>query len=235
MRALMNPAKAVAWLEKRFRDDGNSVRAAKERAYLKSELRFHGVTASQLKQAVAELDRAQPEIDLRATVDALYATDWFDLRSAGIALLDRRVDELRAADADWLLALARRSGNWAQVDWLATRILGPVVEAHPKLEAKLRRWARDSDFWVRRTALLALLLPLRRGGGNFALFAELAAPMLEEKEFFIRKAIGWVLREVAKKRPELTHGFLRQHRAKMSGLTFREGSRRLPARLRDSL
>jgi 3-methyladenine DNA glycosylase AlkD len=60
------------------------------------------------------------------------------------------------------------------------------------------------------------------------LFAEIAAPMLEEKEFFIRKAIGWVLREVSKKRPALVFDFIREHGARASGLTRREAMKYLP-------
>jgi 3-methyladenine DNA glycosylase AlkD len=229
---------AVTWFADRFRAEGNAARAAAEKAYLKSELRFHGVTAPQVRRAAVEFCRAEKtpsRAALIALVDALYETDWFDLRSAGLAVLEARIGLLLASDADWLLSLVRRSANWAQVDWLSVHMIGRLVEAHPKLKTKLRRWARDRDFWVRRASLLALLLGLRRGDGDFALFAELAAPMLEEREFFIRKAIGWVLREASKKQPELTHAFLRQHRERVSGLTLKEGARRLPARLRDSL
>jgi len=57
--------------------------------------------------------------------------------------------------------------------------------------------------------------------------------MLEEREFFIRKAIGWVLREVSKKRPALSFGFLREHRDRVSRLTLQEGAKYLsPARRR---
>lgn len=59
--------------------------------------------------------------------------------------------------------------------------------------------------------------------------------MLDEKEFFIRKAIGWVLREVSKKRPKLVFEFLREHRAEVSGLTLREGAKYLPAAQRRAL
>jgi len=83
--------------------------------------------------------------------------------------------------------------------------------------------------------MLSLLVPLRNGEGDFALFAEIAAPLLEEKEFFLRKAIGWILREVSKKRPRLTFDFLKEHRARVSGLTLREGARHLPPPLRAQL
>ena len=96
------------------------------------------------------------------------------------------------------------------MDWLATKVVGPPgggpARGPPK--SQLQRWAKDEHLWVRRTALLAQLDALRAGGGDFALFAALAAPLLAEKEFFIRKAIGWILRDVSRRRPELTFDFL---------------------------
>jgi len=83
--------------------------------------------------------------------------------------------------------------------------------------------------------MLSLLTELRNGEGAFDLFAQFASQMIEEKEFFIRKAIGWVLREVSKKRPELTFSFLKEHIDLVSGLTLREGSRRLPQKQQDKL
>lgn len=67
------------------------------------------------------------------------------------------------------------------------------------------------------------------------LFVRIAAPMLEDKEFFIRKAIGWVLRDISKRRPDEVHAFLLQHRERASGLTLREGAKHLPASMRQSL
>ena len=52
--------------------------------------------------------------------------------------------------------------------------------------------------------------------------------MLDEREFFIRKAIGWVLREVSKTRPDLTYAFLRKHRDRVSRLSLLEGAKYLP-------
>ena len=81
----------------------------------------------------------------------------------------------------------------------------------------MRRHASDDDLWVRRVALLAQLRALRRGGGDFALFAEVAAPMLPERGFFICKAIGWVLRDVSNLRRALVRGFLLAHARACSG------------------
>ena len=84
------------------------------------------------------------------------------------------------------------------------------MERYPQLGSVLDRWARDDNFWIRRSAMFALLKPSRRGEGDFERFAGYADAMLEEKEFFIRKAIGWVLRETAKKQPDLVHGWYRR-------------------------
>jgi len=131
--------------------------------------------------------------------------------------------------------LIRESKTWAFVDELAIVITGPLVERSPELLRVLDRWAKDDDFWVRRAALLAEHDALRGGGGDFALWSRIAASMLDEREFFIRKAIGWVLREVAKKRPELVAAWLgpRVHRA--SGVTVREAVKYLPEADRDLL
>ncbi|HEY2747885.1 MAG TPA: DNA alkylation repair protein, partial [Polyangia bacterium] len=228
---------AVAFFRTRFAAAGTAERARYERAYMKSELAFHGVDAAAVRDAGAEFVKAHKEAldhdGVVGVVEALYATDWFDLRSAAIGVLERKRKLLAPKDAAWLVKLVRKSGCWAHVDWLATKI---VPHALPEKPARLlRQWARDDDFWVRRTALLAQLDALRAGGGDFPLFAELAVPMLGEREFFIRKAIGWVLRDTSKRRPELVAGFVRAHGAAMSGLTYREATRRLPERLRVEL
>jgi 3-methyladenine DNA glycosylase AlkD len=80
-----------------------------------------------------------------------------------------------------------------------------------------------------------VLPALRAGGGDFELFASFAARMVGEKEFFIRKAIGWVLRDVSKKRPQLAYEFLSDHIDEISGLTVRVGSTYLPEEQRDEL
>lgn len=236
----VTPERVVRDVRRLYRETGTPERARGEKAYLKSSLDFHGVTVPRIRATAAALTREHPDLDrasLRRLVDAFFATRFHDLHSTGIALLERRPGLLTVEDLPWLIGLVRRAGNWAHVDWLATKVVGPVVaSASPSTRRRLlRAWARDEDLWVRRTALLAQHDELRDGRGDFPLFEEIAAGMLAEREFFIRKAIGWVVREVSKRRPRLAFEFLRRHRGELSGLTFREGSRRLPAALRGRL
>jgi len=185
----------------------------------------------EIRRAANDFAREHPDLtrsQLRKIVDELWSTDVFELRSAGVALLSRYADLLEERDLPWLLGFVRRSKTWAHVDWLAADVIGGVVGESRTALKRLPAWAGDDNFWVRRTALLAQLRLLSHEAGDFALFARLAAPLLGEREFFIRKAIGWVLREVSKKRPKLVFEFLREHRDDVSGLTLSEGAKYLP-------
>jgi 3-methyladenine DNA glycosylase AlkD len=205
-------------------------RAAAEKAYLKSDLELWGVMVPDVRRIAAGYAKAHPELtrrDLKAISLAAFATEVFDLRSVAIALADRRRALLEERDLPWLLDLVDASKTWAHVDWIAATVIGDVVARHPASLRWLPLWAKSRNFWIRRTALLAQLGTLRRGAGDWPLFTRLAAGMLHEKEFFIRKAIGWVLREVSKTRPKLVYEFIRAHQGEMSGLTLREGAKYL--------
>lgn len=101
--------------------------------------------------------------------------------------------------------------------------------------ATLDCWAADSDFWVRRAALLVHLLPLRQGRGDFERFARYADGMLEEREFFIRKAVGSVLRDLSKRRPEVVAASLRPRAQRASRVTVREAVKYLPVADREAI
>ena len=109
----------------------------------------------------------------------------------------------------------RESRTWALLDYLAVDVLGPIVEASPHgIRMDLDRWSTDPDFWVRRASppSRAATDPEGRADDRFLARAE---QMLDEREFFIRKAIGWVLREAGKRRPAEVAAWLstRTHRA----------------------
>jgi 3-methyladenine DNA glycosylase AlkD len=216
---------AARELERELRAAGNPARAAAEKRYLKSDLRHHGVDASSLRHIVKSFAKENPELErpeLLALLTTLWAQPVHECRSAAVMLLELYGGLLVPADLRLLERLLRESKTWALVDWLAVQIAGGLVEAHPKLVTALDRWASDEDFWIRRAAMLALLKPLRRGEGDFERFTRYADCMLEEREFFIRKAIGWVLREVSKKRPDIVYEWLRPRAGRASGVTVRE-------------
>ena len=221
----------AARLEARLRAVGTPERAIGEKAYLKSDLDFLGTTVWQIraevKAALADMDALDHD-GLVALVEALWSEPIFERRMAATVLLDARSGLLVVDDLALMERLLRDSHTWALVDSLAGDVVASLLAADEKRTTRvLDRWAKDQDFWIRRSALLAWLKPLRRGA-PLDRFLAYADGMLDEKEFFIRKAIGWVLRDVSKRRPSEVSEWLapRTHRA--SGITMREATKYLP-------
>jgi 3-methyladenine DNA glycosylase AlkD len=234
----MDVEEAASQLATALAADGRPERAAAEAAYLKSSLAFLGATVPTIRRHARDFLSRHPDLDrpaLLAMVQELWQRDVHDLRMLAIDLLEARVGLLTADDMPLLEALLRTSHTWAYVDSLAASVVGGLVERDASLAATLDRWAVDEDFWVRRSAMLALLIPLRRGRGDLDRFLGYADAMLEEKEFFIRKAIGWVLRDVGRTRPEPVYRWLLPRVGRVSGLTLREAIRHLPSDQRQEL
>jgi 3-methyladenine DNA glycosylase AlkD len=211
---------------------GTPERAEQEKRYLKSDLEFLGTTfwqtGAQIK-AWAKEHRGLQHDELVALVTELWSTPVFERRAAATMLLERFPKLLTPADLPLIERLLRESLTWALVDGLAANVVGGILVAAPaEVTPVMDRWAADPDFWIRRSSLLAELLPLR-GGADLAPFLRRADAMLDEKEFFIRKAIGWVLREVGKKRPAEVVAWLAPRTQRASGVTMREAIRYLPA------
>ncbi len=178
-----------------------------------------------MRQTVTAVKRQNRGLDRRALlalVRLLWSQPVFERRMMAVLLLEAFQPVLVPADIALLERLIRESKTWAFVDELAIAITGPLVERSPELLRVLDRWAEDDDFWIRRSAMLALLPPLRRGGGDFRRFARYADRMLEDREFFIRKSIGWVLRETGKPQPDSVYAWLLPRAARASGVTVRE-------------
>ena len=231
-------AELVAQVEAALRAVSDPDRARNEKRYLKSDLRFIGVKVPEIRRAVKPFIRSgaiSNRDSLLEFVVACWDSGVHELRATAIQALRDKFDLLEIRDMSLIEDLIRQSKSWGYVDPLSIYLAGGLVERFPELNSTLDRWSTDDDFWVRRSAMLALLIPLRQGEGDFERFARYADVMLEEKKFFIRKAIGWVLREVSKKRPELVYDWIapRTHRA--SGVTMRETVRYLPASQRDAL
>jgi 3-methyladenine DNA glycosylase AlkD len=212
-------------------------RAAQEKAYLKSDLEFLGASVWEIRRVVQAFAKGTEltHDELIGLVEALWAEPVHERRMAAVALLELHPWLLGPTDLPLIERLLRESRTWALVDGLAADVVGSILAASPvKVTPVLDRWATDPDFWIRRSSLLAELRPLR-GGADLAPFLRRADAMLDEREFFIRKAVGWVLREAGKKRQAEVVAWIapRTHRA--SGVTMREVVRHLPAAEADRL
>ncbi len=116
--------------------------------------------------------------------------------------------------------LLRSASNWDLVDVIAVHLVGRLVRDNRSHEALLLSWRDDPNFWLRRASLLAHLK--HKEQTNLPLLAATIECLMHEKEFFIRKAIGWVLREYGRIDREWVWNFVAQRREALSGLSRRE-------------
>jgi len=152
------------YLESFLRRLGSPKRAADEKRYLKSDMEFAGVAVPVMRSTVAAWTRERGGLDhdeLTATARALWDRPLFECRAVAVILLERNTRLLSPADTGLIEYLLRHSGTWALVDGLAANVAGVLAERYD-LTSTLDRWAADPDFWIRRSAMLALLRPLRR-------------------------------------------------------------------------
>jgi 3-methyladenine DNA glycosylase AlkD len=227
----MSPSELADLLTDELRAIGSPERAAQEKRYLKSELEFFGGSVWEIRRVVQSFVRGAGPLahdELVALVEALWEEPVHERRMASVVLLELHPELLTPADLPLIERLLRESLTWALVDGLAADVVGGVLARSPsEVGPVLDRWSVDGDFWIRRASLLAELQPLR-AGAVLAPFLRRADGMLDEKEFFIRKAIGWVLREVGKRRPAEVVAWLAPRTDRASGVTMREAVKYLP-------
>ena len=141
-------------------------------------------------------------------------------------VLDRYRKQLTPAALPALRALLEQKSWWDSVDQLTGRVLGPLVLAQPELRLEVDRWSQDANFWVRRAAILhQLAYREHTDTGRLFGYCERNA---KDPEFFIRKAIGWALRQHAKHDPEAVRGFVAAH-PELSPLSRREALKHVGA------
>lgn len=203
------------------------------RAYLKSTLPMLGVPTPRRTALLRPLLAGHPIADparWRATVLELWrAAAHREERYAALALarhkpyrahlLREPVESLGLLDE-----LVVTGAWWDLVDETATRLVGPLLLAHPELLTPVvRAWARDPDRWRRRTAVICQIGG--RDRTDAALLAETVEATAADPDFFLRKGIGWALRQHARTDPEWVRSFVAAH--ELSPLSRREAVRHL--------
>lgn len=213
----------------------NPKKAKQEKRYLKSEDNFYGVSIWEIDKIVKDFRKKNPTIEkdrLFKLVSKLWKSDYHEEKMLAIKLLEAYSSYLSLKDMSLLEEMLKSSWGWDHVDEISCHLVSAILLKNKKAFEYLKRWSVSDNFWMQRASMISQILLFRDGRGNKELFFDIAEKMLPEKEFFIRKAIGWTLREMSKSDPDSVSKFLRRYKNKMSGLTLREGSRRLPLTLK---
>jgi len=205
----------------------DSDRAAQQQAYMKSEMPYHGVPAAKVgaicKEVFAPLafaDREAWEKEVRAIWDG---ATFREERYCAIALTGvKQARPFQTPDAMPLYEKMIVLGAWWDlVDEIATNRVGPIFRAHGKtMRPMMLGWAKGNDMWKARTAILCQCRSREETDAKF-LYACIE-PSIGSKEFFLRKAIGWALREYARYDMAEVKRYVKKNESRLSGLSKRE-------------
>ena len=230
--------KQLGSLRNELKRNSNSERAVIEKRYLKSPFKFFGVSLPATEKIAKEFRKANKDIGCEYVLELskkLWDSEYHDEKRLGLRILQYYPEYLAYSAMPMLEKMLMQSPTWDLIDDISIHLVGTVLEKDKKAYAYLKKWSRSENFWMRRASLISQILLFRQDKGNKKLFFEFAEKMLSEKEFFIRKAIGWGLREMAKANPDEAFDFLMKVKNKASGLTLREGSKRLPEKMKKTI
>jgi 3-methyladenine DNA glycosylase AlkD len=201
-------------------------------AYMKSEMPYRGVQAPQLRKALKAAFAAHPLASFaewrEAVLDLWRGARYREERYAAIELAGcMRYRHFQTMDALQVYEELITSGAWWDyVDAVASHQIGELLRRYPlQMGPLLRQWAISNDIWKRRSAILAQLH--FQGDTDLKLLYDCILPSLGSSEFFLRKGIGWALRQYAWTDPNEVLRFVRHHEAQLSPLTKREALKNL--------
>ena len=201
-------------------------------AYMKSPMPYWGVQVPEQRGLFRAVFAVHPLASFEQWRDTIL-TLWREAtrreeRYAAIALAgDRRYQTLDALPLYEELIVT--GAWWDLVDGLASHQIGGLLRRYPEpMRHRMLAWSRDPDLWKRRTAILCQL-GVKADTDQDLLYTCIKSN-LADRDFCIRKAIGWALREYAKTSPDSVRRFVRVHEAALSPLSRREATKHLRAR-----
>jgi 3-methyladenine DNA glycosylase AlkD len=203
-------------------------RAPQMVAYMKGIAPFLGVTTTARRAATKEWIRGfEPGPDavaLLAAADDLVHAPEREFAYVSIDLVRRHERTLPAGSLADLRALALVRPWWDTVDAWAT-VIGRAGLRHQRWDAEVLAWATDPQLWARRIALVFQVG--RRDRVDLDLLFAACLATMDDRDFFMRKGIGWALRDAARTHPDQVRAFVGAHRDRMSGLSVREATKHL--------
>ncbi|MCX2748627.1 DNA alkylation repair protein [Arthrobacter sp. MI7-26] len=219
----------IAVIRERLRAEADPERAKAAQTYMKSAMPSLGVRVPVVRRMVLTTAKELPFVspaELRHDVRLLWReATWREERYAAIDLTSLKSVSKDLEMLPLYEEIIRTGAWWDFVDGVSDRICALLQHHRSTLTPLLRKWATDPDFWIRRAAITSQLKA--KSATDKELLSAVLDANLADKEFFIRKAIGWTLREYAKTDPQWVRDYVETRQAGLSQLSLREAMKHL--------
>ena len=227
MNQLLSASQWLDAVQIQFKSVSNPERASAMEAYMKNHFQFLGIPkpirAVETKKLFEEFGKPSLEI-LDQLVPMLWEKPIREFHYFAMECLFHQRKYFRETDIALFESMMNVHSWWDTIDFISPNLAGSLCQKYPHLLIPTcERWNLDSHFWIRRASVI---IQLRyKENMNTDLLFNMIRPLIHEKEFFIRKAIGWSLRELAKFQPELVVHFVENN--SLSPLSKREALKHL--------
>lgn len=217
----------ISTLEHEFRLNGNAEIAKGQQAYMKDNFVFFGLKTDlrrQIQKPFLHRDFLPSKKDAKLIVGSLWEKNERDFQLFGQELLFKYVKSLEKADISLLEYMIVNKSWWDTVDFIAVKLVGAYFKKFPeKRDLIIQEWLKSDNIWLKRSAILFQLKYKRNLDEVF--LAEVIKQNFGTKEFFINKAIGWVLREYTRTNPAWVIAFVEEYSKELSNLSKKEALR----------
>ena len=229
MKTQLSAQEYIERIEILFRKNGNPKRAEGAAAYMRNQFHFIGISTPNRRALQKEFHSkySYPPVEqLDYIVHALWSKPERELHYFAMELIYLFRKSFTVDHITLFEYMVTTNSWWDTVDVVAPKLAGSLFLSQPKLGEKTAlRWMKNENLWLKRSALIFQLNYKEKT--NADLLFRLILASKSHPDFFIRKAIGWSLRQYARTNPKAVKQFLKEHGQSLSPLSMKEATKHL--------
>jgi len=208
-----------------FAPMGDPMKAKAQSKYLRDQFEFFGMTSPERREAQKEILRKEflpPKSELHILVKDMWSQPQREIHYLAQELTYKYARQFTLDDINLFEHMATHNSWWDTIDYISPKLMGSYFKKFPKeTRPHIKKWNAGDNFWLKRCALIFQLY--YKNDIDPVLLEEIILPNLGSKEFFINKAIGWILRNYSRVNPTWVMDFSERHT--LSNLSKREALR----------
>ena len=208
-----------------FEANSNAQIAAGQKAYMRNQFEFYGIKTPErrkLQRPFLVKSYLPEKNELEQIVKTLWQKPQRENQFFAQELVSKYSRRFDKRDISLLEYMVTHKSWWDTVDFIAVKLIGPYFDQYPEqLDSYLKKWMASNNIWLQRCCLLYQLKS--KDKMDVTRLEYIIQKLLGSKEFFINKAIGWVLREYSRTNPKWVKDFVANN--DLAGLSRREALR----------
>ena len=199
----------ISILIKEFKLSANNKIALEQSAYMRNQFPFFGIKTTErraLQQAFLAKEMLPDKKEMEEIISTLWRQPQRECLYFAQELAFKYTNQIEKSDIELYEFMVVNQSWWDTVDFIAAKLMGAYFKKFPEEKTiYVKKWLKSGNIWLQRCAILFQLKYKKET--DTTLLSDTINILLGSKEFFINKAIGWILREYSKTNPEWVIAF----------------------------